>query len=98
MTNKKPKPRRKPRLIFTTKDFKPLSRIHSSEPMTLGEIAEVMNITRERVRQIEVKALAKLKRELSKRGFNPDDLLGQLNYDDTEPTMRPRVNKRGTND
>lgn len=37
--------------------------------MTLEEIADVMGITRERVRQIEVLALKKLRRELRKRGY-----------------------------
>jgi hypothetical protein len=32
--------------------------------MTLEEISEAMNMTRERVRQVEVKALIKLKRRL----------------------------------
>ncbi len=36
--------------------------IGSIEPMTLEQIGSVMGVTRERIRQIESKALAKLKR------------------------------------
>ena len=39
---------------------------------TLEEIAEMMGLTRERVRQIEAMALRKLRRELRRRGL--DDL------------------------
>lgn len=41
--------------------------------MTLEEIAQAMNITRERVRQIETKALRKLKFALHTRGIDPHD-------------------------
>lgn len=46
--------------------------------MTLEEIAECMGITRERVRQIETKALRKLARQLRARGINPEDLFGDM--------------------
>ena len=46
--------------------------------MTLEEIADCMGITRERVRQIETKALRKLARQLRLRGINPEDLFGDV--------------------
>jgi len=46
--------------------------------MTLEEIADCMDITRERVRQIEKKALAKLRRRLIKHGYTLDDLIGTM--------------------
>lgn len=46
--------------------------------MTLEEIADCMGITRERVRQIEKKALAKLRRRLIKHGYTLDDLVGVM--------------------
>ena len=46
--------------------------------MTLEEIADCMGITRERVRQIETKALRKLARQLRARGINPEDLFGDV--------------------
>lgn len=46
--------------------------------MTLEEIADMMGITRERVRQIEKKALAKLRIRLRKRGLELDDLIGTM--------------------
>jgi len=38
--------------------------LEDKEPMTLKEIGEVVGLTRERVRQIEIEALAKLNRSL----------------------------------
>jgi RNA polymerase primary sigma factor len=35
--------------------------IHSDEPMTLEQIGECLGLTRERIRQIEKEALAKLR-------------------------------------
>ena len=45
------------------------------EYMTLEEIADCLNCTRERVRQIERKALRKLKHQLRKRGIDIKDLI-----------------------
>ena len=42
---------------------------------TLEEIADLYGCTRERIRQIEDKALKKLKRELIRRGINPKHIL-----------------------
>lgn len=46
--------------------------------MTLEEIADMMGITRERVRQIEKKALVKLRRRLQAQGLELDDLVGVM--------------------
>jgi transcriptional regulator len=46
--------------------------------MTLEEIADMMGITRERVRQIEKKALAKMRRRLQAQGLELDDLVGAM--------------------
>ena len=44
--------------------------------MTLEEIAKAMNCTRERVRQIESKALRKLRIKLRQKGYDlPQDIL-----------------------
>lgn len=54
---------------------KPKDRPPSESPMTLNEIADIMGITRERVRQIERKALWKLKAALIKKGITPQNFL-----------------------
>lgn len=46
--------------------------------MTLEEIADIMGVTRERVRQIEAKALRKLRRRLALEGLTLDDLVGAM--------------------
>lgn len=46
--------------------------------MTLEEIADIMDITRERVRQIEKKALAKLRRRLVGTGYTLENLVGEM--------------------
>ncbi len=45
--------------------------LNGQEPMTLKEIGQVVGLTRERVRQIEIEALAKLNQRLSSEGPNP---------------------------
>lgn len=42
---------------------------------TLEEIAEMMGLTRERVRQIEANALRKLRRALIRRGIDADSII-----------------------
>lgn len=41
------------------------------EPVTLDEVGEVMNITRERVRQVEMEGLARLKMRLTESEVTP---------------------------
>ncbi len=47
-------------------------------PMTLQEIANILGTSRERVRQIEQRALGKLRRRLQAQGYNPDDFFGDI--------------------
>jgi RNA polymerase nonessential primary-like sigma factor len=42
---------------------------------TLWELAVQLDLTRERVRQIQLEALAQLRRILSRRGLSRDELL-----------------------
>lgn len=46
--------------------------------MTLDEIADAFNVTRERIRQIENNALRKLRIELRRRGLRPEDVLPDI--------------------
>lgn len=45
-----------------------------SSEMTLQQIAETMNITRERVRQIEAKALRHIRKNLMRQGMTKNPL------------------------
>ena len=47
---------------------------NSQANRTLEEIADMMDVTRERVRQIEAKALRKLKQKLASKGVGKDIL------------------------
>ena len=48
---------------------------HASSALTLQEIADAMNLTRERVRQIEAKAIRKLRQKMTELNVRPNDLL-----------------------
>ncbi len=48
---------------------------NSSSALTLQEIADAMNLTRERVRQIEAKAIRKLRQRMVESKINPKDVL-----------------------
>jgi len=50
--------------------------------LTLGEIAQELGITCERVRQLETRALAKAKTILERRGFTLQDLLPDGDHHD----------------
>ncbi|WP_424244326.1 RNA polymerase primary sigma factor [Elusimicrobium posterum] len=43
--------------------------LETNEPMTLGEVAEVMGLSRERVRQIEERAVSKIRKKAQKLGI-----------------------------
>ena len=49
--------------------------LHDQEPETLDVISHRMGLTRERVRQVQNEALAKLKRYLTRRGIKPQSLM-----------------------
>ncbi|HEX2604555.1 MAG TPA: RNA polymerase sigma factor RpoS [Oxalicibacterium sp.] len=49
--------------------------LDNDDPATLEELATEMRVTRERVRQIQQEALAKLKRSLNRNGVGKDSLL-----------------------
>ena len=48
---------------------------NASSALTLQEIADAMNLTRERVRKIEAKAIRKLRQKMTELKIGPNDLL-----------------------
>ena len=46
--------------------------------MTLQEIADILGTSRERVRQIEQRALGKIRRKLRAMGYKPEDFFGAM--------------------
>ena len=48
---------------------------NSSSALTLQEIADALYLTRERVRQIEAKALTKLRKKMQAKGIKASDLI-----------------------
>jgi DNA-directed RNA polymerase sigma subunit (sigma70/sigma32) len=48
---------------------------NASSALTLQEIADAMSLTRERVRQIEAKALTKLRKKMQAKGIKASDLI-----------------------
>jgi len=48
---------------------------NASSALNLEEIADAMNLTRERVRQIEAKAIRKLRQKMVELKIGPNDLL-----------------------
>ena len=48
---------------------------NASSALTLQEIADALNLTRERVRQIEAKAIRKLRQKMTELNIRPNDLL-----------------------
>lgn len=51
-----------------------------SRYMTLEQVAEIMGITRERVRQLEASALMKCRSILRKKGVSAEDFFSTLKY------------------
>jgi len=49
---------------------------NASSALTLQEIADAMSLTRERVRQIEAKALTKLRKKMQVKEIKASDVLG----------------------
>jgi len=43
--------------------------------LTLNEVADMLDLTKERVRQIEAKAIMKLRKIMQLKGIKPSDLL-----------------------
>ena len=69
---------------------KPTSPTVDDRHMTLQQIADVLGTSRERVRQIEQRALGKLRRRLNAMGYKADDLIGQIIETPARPTrIRP---------
>ncbi len=48
---------------------------NASSALTLQEIADALYLTRERVRQIEAKALTKLRKKMQAKGIKASDLI-----------------------
>ena len=48
---------------------------HKDRERTLEEIADIFGTSRERIRQIEQTAFAKIRRRLRAKGINPENIL-----------------------
>ncbi|MFQ5901189.1 MAG: RNA polymerase sigma factor RpoD/SigA [Thermodesulfobacteriota bacterium] len=49
--------------------------LHNNMPQTLGAIGKTLGVTRERIRQIEVKSLEKLKQTIKNENITPSELI-----------------------
>ena len=61
------------RLVFG--DIERRYGLHGQDVATLEELAGELDVTRERVRQIQAEALEKLRSRLARRGMEREDLL-----------------------
>lgn len=62
-------------IIYAPPKRKDHQEITNQTTYTLEEVAEMMGVTRERIRQIQQKALMKMRRKLSREGKNLNDFL-----------------------
>lgn len=61
--------------------------------MTLQEIADIMGMSRERVRQIEQSGLKKMRKRLRALGIEPEDFISTLKYN---KPIKPNENPDGS--
>ena len=66
----------KPREIIERRFGVSRYSLERGEPQTLEQVAREVGVTRERVRQIQIQALSKLKDILTKNGYTWDDVSG----------------------
>ncbi|MEJ8847677.1 sigma factor-like helix-turn-helix DNA-binding protein [Variovorax rhizosphaerae] len=60
------------------KDRAPPSEVlHPTEALSLGQVAAALGVSKQRVQQIESRALRKLTTELARRGLSLEDLLAE---------------------
>jgi RNA polymerase sigma-32 factor len=59
------------------------TRLLSDEPQTLQDIADIFGISRERVRQIEVNLLKKMKKHLEKEVHDIKNFFGEEKYEES---------------
>lgn len=52
-----------------------INKSYSQENSTLQEIAKVMNLSKERIRQIEAKGLMQMRKKFNSLGIKKDDVL-----------------------
>lgn len=62
------------------RDYKRREPMLFKPVMTLQEIADVMGMSRERIRQIEESALRNARKVLRKKGYNPDNFFSDPHY------------------
>lgn len=68
---------------------KPNSPTVNDRNMTLAEIADILGTSRERVRQIEQRALGKLRRRLLAQGYKMEDIFGDMIDTPSRPSRIP---------
>ena len=62
------------------RDYKRREPMLFKPVMTLQEIADIMGMSRERIRQIEESALRNARKVLRKKGYNPDNFFSDPHY------------------